>query len=753
MCKRAKRWGIAVAVAMAFSAGLVGTVRAADGQQQQILDAFRKGITFYETGEYAAAQEAFAQVLAMDPSMGAALKMGDMAEVGVFYKMTEKPQLKADVERILDLMLRAARQLKREVAEADRLVEEFQSADLVVYGNARIALQGHGPYAVPYVVGLLELEAAEQQQQTVVAHAVSLLANLQRDACLPLIRVLGGTDSQLLKTRVADVLGQIGDGRAVPALMAVLVDAGAGEQAKASAARAVVSITGQSPQELGSAVDQSVALGGAYFEQDGAQVGYTYGMTADIWEWNPAGEALADKVVYEEVPNYLYYQRMTAEVALDGLAAEPGNKDLQALLAAALVRQFALCEFFKTADIRLGGQELEAQVKQDAAQRAAEFAVEVPVVLRMLAAPVLAQALQLTLGANDGPASLLLVKTLGDKLAAAGPDALDAETAVALAAALGSGDKDVRYNAAIVLVSADPAAALAPAQEVMDVMGAALAAAADRNALVIMDNFELRNKLVKVLRDQGVATIESGVLEDRIESALTLEPSVDIIFLAGNVPAGRLGRIVTDLLGGDPRTKAAPLYVVLDPADEAPGLGDYANITAVLSTDDLRSAKIQPILQEQVFAQSRSAFTEQEEALVLKAARALDAVNPLQTQYPLGDVELPLIKALTGYSEEVASAAVGSLAAFGSGQTVDPLSRLVAGEGSEKLRVAACRAAAAVLKRTVGGASEEAVAVLTEALAGDVQALKEAAAEALSAAGLSADDVLLLLRTEGLGEQ
>ncbi|MCK4375694.1 MAG: HEAT repeat domain-containing protein, partial [Candidatus Brocadiae bacterium] len=120
---------------------------------------------------------------------------------------------------------------------------------------------------------------------------------------------------------------------------------------------------------------------------------------------------------------------------------------------------------------------------------------------------------------------------------------------------------------------------------------------------------------------------------------------------------------------------------------------------------------------------------------------------------PFGDVELPLIKALTGYSEEVASAAVGSLAAFGSGQSVDPLSRLVAGAGSEQLRVAACRAAAAVLKRTAGGASEEAVAVLTEALAGDVQALKEAAAEALSAAGLSADDVLLLLRTEGLGEQ
>ncbi|KPK58316.1 MAG: hypothetical protein AMK73_09365 [Planctomycetes bacterium SM23_32] len=750
MCELAKQWRVALAVAVVLSVGLAGQVAAADEQEQQILDAFGRGITLYETGDYAAARAAFDQLLTMEPGMQTALKMRDMAELGQFFEMKEVEELREEAERLLDLLTRAARQRKRAVAEPDRLVADFQSPELATYGNARIELLGHGPYAVPYVVHLLKLDAEEEQ--TVVARAISLLAELHPDACLPLIEVLSNTDSTLLKTRAADVLGQIGDPRAVPALMAVLEDEAAGADVKGAAEDALLNITGRMPEDLGSAAEQYVDLAGAYFAQDKARVGYTYALSADIWEWNPAGADLAEQVVYEEVPVYLNYQRMATEVALDGLAAEPGNAQLQALLGAALVRQLALCEFFKGADMRLGGKEVTDDIHQDAAVRAEALGVQAPVVLRMLKTPVLAQALRLALGAGDGPAALYLVKALGDKLAASGPGALEADVAEVLAAALDSGDKDVRYNAAIVLVAAGPGGELAPPQKVMDVMGAALKAAADRNALIIMDNFQMRNKLVNVLYGLDVATIESTVLEPRIESALALEPSVDIVFLAGNVEVGKFTRIMT-LLKGDPRTMEAPLYVVVDPTAEAPRMSDYEGIADVIGPDALRTEAVQPIVEEQVFARSRSAFTDAEEALVLKAARALAAVNPLATAYPLAVLEPPLVKALTGYSEEVSAAAVAALAEFGSSATVEPLAELVSGDGSVALRSAACRAVAAVLKRTGAAPAEDVVAVLKDTLAGEDQAMRQAAAEALSAAGLPAGEVLALVRTEGLGEQ
>ena len=133
--------------------------------------------------------------------------------------------------------------------------------------------------------------------------------------------------------------------------------------------------------------------------------------------------------------------------------------------------------------------------------------------------------------------------------------------------------------------------------------------------------------------------------------------------------------------------------------------------------------------------------------------RALANVAPTQTEYRLAVLEPSLVKALTGDGDEVSAAALASLASFGSAAAVEPLGRIVAGDAAEELKAAACGAVAAILGRTGEGASEGVVGVLKNTLAGDVQALKEAAAEALAAAGLSAEDILALVRAEGLGQK
>ncbi|MCK4284417.1 MAG: HEAT repeat domain-containing protein [Candidatus Brocadiae bacterium] len=746
MWTRANRCAIAMALVVVFSAGLLGTVSAQEGEQA-ILDTFKRGITLYETGEYDQAKEAFDQVLAQQPGMQTALKMRDMAELGQFVQMRDDEKLGPEARQILDLMMRAVRETRRTVESPERLVGDFQSPDLAVYGKAMVELRGHGPYAVPHVVHLLAIE--EPGKQNIAGRAISLLAGTHKDACLPLVRVLQGTDNELLKSQVAGVLGQIGDRRAVPALVSAWEDEGLLGATRRAAARALESVTGRSAAELGTAVAQYVALATAYFEEDKAVVRHTYGLTADVWEWDAAGAALADKVVYEEVPAYLYYQRMATEMALEGLQVDPANLDLQAVLAASLVRQLALCEFFKSTDVRFGGQGVAQEVCDDAAGRAAELAVEVPVVLSLLESPVLASALQMTLKAGDGAAALFLVRTLGGKLAAAGPAPPDAVTIRALIDALDSGDKDVRYNAAIVLVCSCPTGECGAADRITQVISAALRAASTRNALVVMDDLQMRNTLGAVVRGEGVATTEATVDEERIESVLSLQPSVDIVFLSGNAPEHTFKKIMA-LLSGDPRTKAAPVYVVVDPGEPSAEVSKYAGIEEVLLPDDLRAAKLQPILQEKVLSESRSAFTEEEEAVVLRAAQALQAVAPLRTEYELQTLAPSLVRALIGYSEEVTAVAAGCLAGFGSEAAIEPLSQIVAGEASVGVKVIACRALAAVFKRTRAEASETVAAVLKDALAADEQELREAAAEALSVAGLDWGELLLLLRQEGL---
>ena len=267
MCKRANGWGVASAVAIVLAFGLWGTTGVVHGQDQQALDDFQEGITLYQTGDYAGAKAAFEKVLARDLSRDDILHMRDVAELGEFLQMTDVPILKTDAERMLSLMRRAGEEAEKEVQDPDKLVADFESKDLVTYGKARIALVGHGPYAVPYVYGLLALTDADKQY--VVARAASLLAGLQRDACLPLARALQGTDDSLLKLRIAQVLGDIGDVRAVPALMAVAEDDSATSDAREAAAAAATKITGKTMEELGNATTQYIDLG-----RDGKIVGW-----------------------------------------------------------------------------------------------------------------------------------------------------------------------------------------------------------------------------------------------------------------------------------------------------------------------------------------------------------------------------------------------------------------------------------------------------------------------------------------------
>ncbi len=741
MFRRAKLWGMALALAVAIVFGVAGTTLAAE-LNHEVLRLLQAGTDYYETGEYENAQKAFDKLVRLEPNQRTTLAMRERADLAALIEMREVPELADLATQISEIMARAAREQKRQVENAQQLIADLQSEDLTLYGKARPALLGHGPYAVPFVVPLLNPDVDAQQglrADTIAARVASLLASMHPDATMPLVQVLLHSEDPLIKQRVAETLGAIGDPRAVPALLSVSECPEVLDASRRAAARAAGAIAGQQATAMGAA-SQYMELAKAYLFEQKDTVGYTYGLSADVWSWDASAE-WPDKLTYEQMPGALYYQRMATQMALAGLDADPANGELQALLAASLARRLAACTSL-TDD-----PDVETATRQHAAGCVGELAERVPVVVSMLGAPVVARALELTMAAEDPAASRFLDRAVGEELEATAAEPCEM-TAAALSEALQSGDKQVRYNAAINFVKSCPTGGCGPDQQIIAVLKAALQSAAGRTALIAMQDFQTMNELITVVREAGVTTVEVRPDARVMARVLDIVPSIDIVFVSGNVTDSIFADIV-ELASTDSRTKAAPLYVIVSGAGEPADVASYDQITKVLTADHVRPSVIEPILQEQVLARSRSAMTEEEEQVVLKALEALKAVDPATTSYPVAALEPALLKAIMGYSEEVTEGVVAALRKFGSAESFDALGVIVAGDMPNELKVAACKSIAAVLRRS-GDASDELVEILLHALQSDKLPLRKAAASALGAAGLSPQQQLSLLKAQAI---
>jgi len=550
---------------------------------------------------------------------------------------------------------------------------------------------------------------------------MSVLADIGRPAAPPLAEALRAED-KVLRLRVAAVLGQLGDRRAVPDLLALLEGLEGSDPAAQAAAEALRSITGKQASELGPAVARYQALALDYLREDVAAVGHVYGEWQAVWYWDPQGKDLEHRLRYELVPSYLYYQRLAAENALKALNLDPGNTELQAILIASLSRQLCLTSGFSAGYP-------DGELKADAERRAGAFASGVPVACHLCGADAVGKALMHTLELGDGAASLYLVKLLGGKVGRE-----TGEAAEALLAALDFPGAEVRCRASVEILKASPTGAIGDPAKVMQVFAAALGHAAKRTALLVSNDMQVLNKLAVVVEGQGWQVTKASVDGGAINKALDLRPAVDAVFLsAGAEP--KLFKTAYSKLKSDARTAPLPLYVVLDPRNTTLDLSDYEGISAVISPDDLRAAKIEPLLTKAAAVGEIPSEGERAE-LVLLATQALEAVDPATTRYPLEALEPALCAALTGYGEAVALSAVRNLGRLGSAAALPALERALTREGaSAELKAAVCKAIASVVSRTGESLNPSLVTALGAALEGEVQAVREAAAEALSVSG------------------
>ncbi|MDP6106875.1 MAG: HEAT repeat domain-containing protein, partial [Candidatus Brocadiia bacterium] len=720
----------------------LGTGFAANEAGRGASSLFEDGLRLYKAGDYADAREVFEQVLAARPGSGATLEMFDKAEVGMLLEMREVPELLESVGLLLEMRRAAIQQSLRHVQAPDALLSDLQSTDLDTYMRARAALLAHGPYAVPCLLDLLARKPPDEADGPIeldgesvprtVTRTVAILGNMRHDICMPLLAALESEDP-FLRTRLCFVLGHVGDRRAVPALLALAQTGDPAAPVATAAREALEQITDRSPDRLGTPLEHYQALVGQYLKEDTASVGYAFGDRTEVWLWDSAGARPRERLTYEDVPAYLYYQRQGAEFAIEALELYPDDQSLRGMLVALLVRQLELV----SAALEI---EPDSAARAEAQARKDKLVVDLPVACHLYGPDEVGLALDHAVALGHGTAAIYLVRQLADNVGAQRGTA-----AQALSRTLEMPDKDARYLAAIAIMNLSPAGEIGEPENVVQVLAATLRYTELRTALLPFDNLQARNTLATVLRGLGLSILPADMNPGTIANVLALEPAVDMVFVEANVAQEAMGKVM-DKLSGDLRTKAVPLYVIRDPASESADLGEYAGmIDGVLSPDHVRATELAPLVRPAI-QRRPSPFAVERGETVLLAARTILAVDPATTAYPLIELEPSLVAALWGYGEATADTAATALARFGSLASVPALAELVsADETTEELKVVACRAIAAIAERTAEPVPQDAMKALAAALAIGPQPVREAAAEAMGAGALAPEQALELI--------
>jgi hypothetical protein len=699
---------------------------------QKAVSLMERGIRQYQKGQYEKATETFNELLSLRPDSPTALQLRQEAELGMFAEMTgaEDKKLAKAAEKILEMMTQAVRGKKREVPDPQALQAGMQSNDLAPYLEARATALAHGPYAVPYLLPLLTQQGPEAQKT--VGRTITALADMGHRATLPLVAALE-SKNDVLRIRVATVLGQIGGHRAVAPLLAVREGQATSDTLKEAVTNAVENITGKPVNELGSARTQYAELIRAYLHEDADDLGYVFGKWAEVWQWDPQGKQMPDRLTYIRVPAGLYYQRQGTAFTLQALQMAPGDRRLQSLLPATLARELEIARLY-------GAEGQDEALVSYCNERLAELQKQVPVVCHLYEAQIIGDALRHVLDVPDAAASYYLITQLGDKVGVVPGDGSEA-----LDAAVHFQGKEVRYRAAIELIEASPRGFVPNPSHVMQVLAAALKRAAERTALIISNDLQMRNKLRTVLEQQDVNSVEANSDAGSISQALSLQPSIDVVFLNANAPE-KVFRSAYLKIARDGRTEGEALYVILNPREPAPDLADLDQITAIISPDQIRAEPLKDMLDEAMEKRRVMASPDRAQT-VLMAARALQKVDPSVTRYPLSLAEPALTDVLGTYEDKVTLAALQNLASLGSVQALPSLAQTAGEEkSSPRVKAGACHAIAAVLERNRVKVSEEILEVLGSALKDSDQMVREAAAEALSVAGLHGGEILSAAR-------
>ena len=680
------RVGIAAAVALALlvTAWIPAPANADGSELQAALDD-------YATGKNEEALTKLRAYVQSNPSADEVYGiLRDVEESLLLNAMAKGGDHEAYIKYLLSKASPSPSGPMEEDAIRTKVKEAVEGDDVDVRIRARVALRGAGELAVPALVKYLSSEDA-----ATIVNAIMALQQLRSDATLPLVEALHSDDANT-RGYVASVLGQLGDERAGPALLAASDDEDPNVAAKASEAAAKLGANAPAAQAY-------VALGNRYYDGE-ATVVRAFHPVMNMWRWEDGGLARY------EVPVYLYANQMAEEAAADALSENPALRGARVLLVRSIL-----------------AQGVESRARAEHGKEAPEILKRAELVAKSLGFNAASGAMAASLDASDwevaAAACDLMAKNYGGQ-------SLD-DTAIP--AALESGDRRLRFAAARAALRMSPDGQFRNANLVASIAAQAVSNDATRQVLVVDHNNETRSALVSILSDAQMivgAERQGGIAANRAKSA----PTLDVILVRANLGQGAdtvpsqqyQGRMNSSLalieeLGSDPRTKDMRILVLVDDANDPAATkelfqGKFGDAIAGFVETPLVDANVANTVQEAANARDPGPDQGRANEVAAATAEAFAAVDPSCNVFDLSAAAGPLSDAATdGATDAIKMGAIKALGNIRVGGA-DALLKVLA-DGSDEMKLAAATALGNVLSAVDG--TDEQIGGLMAAAKGD----------------------------------
>jgi DNA-binding response OmpR family regulator len=629
------------------------------------------------------------EILTSDPSNTDALKLYESVTQDEWYLlMTTKGEVQQIAQSILDRAKVETKQRSRDEAAINALVATATAKDSD-HPTRQTAINkliaNHGEFAVPALVNKLGDDDAEGQIQ-----AIYTLQQLGACAVLPLIEALKSS-SNIVVQNAAAALHQIGDSRAIPAMVGLANDVRPNVAAIAHKFLAKKAAGGNT-------VDLLVAQANDYLEGR-----IPFGAASEV-VWTLKN----DKLVFTDVLPLLYPSELAKACAADAVRINPASLAARSMLVEANVAQAYL---------------IDTSIAQgDAAFKPLEPVSE-ELKITALATGTDALRSALDAGVKRGMAPV----AIGSIQALAKAESIPTIDQSSLVAALNSSDKRIKYAAAHALVSASGGAHVPQSDRVVAVLADAVAEEAVRTIQVIAPAVEAAAAVESTSKVRGFAVDSSASAVSGMHSLL-VNPNIDVVVINEILP-DQLPETVIGNIKKDPRMANTRVVVIAKDEEAAKphfaNFGDVSYVKAPLTGENLVAAV------NKALEGSTNPGNARAEAYAANASNSLLAFAAQK-----GDIgpALTNLGMQLNRSDAVSVPAAKALGLAGGEAQLAPLVTALGGSGSLDLKKAAAEAIGNVLGRLDHCPADVGAALATVLNSSDDVGLRAAAAVAFGKA-------------------
>jgi HEAT repeat protein len=624
-----------------------------------------------------------------------------MARLGSVPELSESV---AAIEKIL-VEGRYARRADAKFIEAniERLI-----TNQVGYSNGLANLRNSGEMAVPMLLEYLR-SADRAQYHDAVRRA---LRDLGRDALNPLVAATESTETETLGN-VVTVLGELGYADVAPYLMKIQATTDS-SNVKEAAGRALGKLGGGGGSPDAAFLDLAEKL---YYDKS-AIVADSRNPNAFVWYWTE-GSGLQRR----EVPQNVFGEIMALRASEYALqlagtsSADVSDRAMSLWLAANYKRQVDLGE---TPDPTRGENQPEAHY------------------YGVTSGPkYLGSALQRVLDDSDSAVAYEIIRSAQEIIGTSTLN-IDAE-GKSLVQALSSPDRRVRFEAALALAAARPAAAYSGSDLVAPLLGEALSQTGQPTAVILAATTDAANAIAAPLTAAGYVVAATSTASDAGAAAKNLA-AVDVVVFDGTLPADQVEGIVSQLKSSPKLRGAARLAMVQTTQSQFEDL--KASDPLLSTTVETDPAKVKEAVDA---ARANAGALPMDAAIAtdysLRAAAMLKQLGQVGGVYDLGVVKPTLLRVLDDARPEVVKATGDVVAQLDDADAQKALlGKASLAETAPELRISLYKSLAQSAKRHGNNLGADEVALLEKAVTDEADlAIRAAAGEARGALNLSAD--------------